>query len=133
LQGVGAVKVKLHRPIEGRIKTGAVKREAGMWSAVFSVECEPKPLHASAEKVGLDVGLTAFVTLSDGTEIENPRYYKEAQARLRLAQRKVARRKRGGNNRKKAVRDLQRAHAHVRNRRADFAHKVARALSRCLA
>ncbi len=128
LQGVGVVKVKLHRPIEGRIKTVTVKREAGRWYAVFSVECEPKPLPASAEKVGLDVGLTAFATLSDGSEIENPRYYKEAQSKLRRAQRKVARRKRGSNNRKKAVRDLQRAHAHVRNQRADFAHKVARTL-----
>ena len=100
---------------------------------MLSVECEPKPLPASAEKVGLDVGLTAFATLSDGTEIENPRYYKEAHAKLRRAQRKVARRKRGSNNRKKAVRDLQRAHAHVRNQRADFAHKVARSWSRCSA
>jgi putative transposase len=128
LQGVGAVKVKLHRPIEGRIKTVTVKREAGKWYVVFSVEFEPRPLPASAEKAGLDVGLSAFATLSDGTEIENPRYYKEAQAKLRRAQRKVARRKRGGNSRKKAVRDLQRAHAHVRNQREDFAHKVSRTL-----
>jgi putative transposase len=128
LQGVGAVKVKRHRPIEGKIKTVTVKREAGRWYAVFSVECEPKPLAASIEKVGLDVGLSAFATLSDGTEIENPRYYKEAQASLRRAQRKIARRKRGGNNRKKAVRELRRTHAHVRNQRADFAHKVARRL-----
>jgi putative transposase len=128
LQGVGAVKIKLHRPIEGNIKTVTVKREAGKWYAVFSVECEPKPLPPSSEKAGLDVGLTAFATLSDGTGIENPRYYKEAQAELRRAQRKVARRKRGSNNRKKAVRELQRAHAHVRNQRADFAHKVSRTL-----
>src|SRR5262245_12665271 len=128
LQGVGAVKIKRHRPIEGRTKTVTIKREAGRWYAVLSVECEPKPLPASAEKVGLDVGLTAFTTLSDGTEIEDPRYYKEAQARLRRTQRKVARRKRGSNNRKKAVRDLQRAHAHVRSQRADFAHKLARTL-----
>jgi putative transposase len=128
LQGIGAVKVKLHRPIEGNIKTVIVKREAGKWYVVFSVECEPKPLPPSTEKAGLDMGLTAFATLSDGTEIENPRYYKEAQASLRRAQRKVARRKRGGNNRKKAVRELQRAHAHVRSQRADFAHKVARTL-----
>src|SRR5262249_14400913 len=91
LQGVGAVKVKLHRPIEGNIKTVTVKREAGKWYAVFSVECEPKPLPPSTEKAGLDVGLTAFATLSDGTGIENPRYYKETQAELRRAQRKVAR------------------------------------------
>ena len=128
LQGIGAVKIKAHRPIEGKIKTVTVKREAGRWYAVLSVECEPKPLPASAEKVGLDMGLTAFATLSDGTEIENPRYCKEAHAKLRRAQRTVARCKRGSNNQKKAVRDLQRAHAHVRNQRADFAHKVARTL-----
>jgi putative transposase len=128
LQGVGAVKVKLHRPIEGEIKTVTVKREAGKWYAVVSVECEAEPLPASTEKTGIDVGLSAFATLSDGTEIENPRYFKSAQARLRRAQRKVARRKRGGNNRKKAVRELQRAHAHVRNQREDFAHKVSRTL-----
>jgi len=128
LQGVGAVKVKLHRPIEGEIKTVTIKREAGKWYAVFSVECEAKPSPASTEATGIDVGLTAFATLADGTEIENPRYYKEAQAKLRRAQRKVARRKRGGNNRKKAVRELQRAHAHVRNQREDFAHKAARTL-----
>ena len=128
VQGVGQVKLKLHRPIEGTIKTVTVKREAGKWYAVFSIECEPKLLPPSTEKAGLDVGLRAFAALSDGTEIENPRYYKEAQASLRRAQRKVARRKRGGNNRKKAVRDLQRAYAHVRNQRADFAHKVSRGL-----
>ena len=95
---------------------------------MFSIECEPKPLPASIEKMGIDLGLSAFATLSDGTEIENPRYYKEAQAKLRRAQRKVARRKRGGNNRKKAVRNLQRAHANVRNLREDFAHKLSRTL-----
>jgi putative transposase len=128
LQGVGAVKAKRHRPIEGNIKTVTVKREAGKWYAVVSVECEAKPLPPLTEATGVDVGLSAFATLADGTEIENPRYYKEAQASLRRAQRKVARRKRGGNNRKKAVRELQRVHAHVRNQRADFAHKVARTL-----
>jgi len=128
LQGVGAVKVKLHRPIEGEIKTVTVKREAGKWYAVFSVECDATPLPPSTEATGVDVGLTTFATLADGTGIENPRYYKEAQAALRRAQRKVARRKRGGSNRKKAVQELQRAHAHVRNQRADFAHKVARTL-----
>ena len=128
VQDVGQIKLKLHRPIEGNIKTVMVKREAGKWYAVFSVECEAKPLEPSTDQTGIDVGLTAFATLSDGTEIENPRYYKGAQASLRRAQRKVARRKRGSNNRKKAVRELQRAHEHVRNQRADFAHKVARTL-----
>ncbi|MGH9752449.1 MAG: RNA-guided endonuclease InsQ/TnpB family protein [Blastocatellia bacterium] len=128
LQGVGAVKVKMHRQIEGEIKTVTIKREAGKWYAVLSVECAAKPLPVSTEATGVDVGLSAFATLADGTEIENPRYFKTAQAKLRRAQRKVARRKRGGNNRKKAVRELQRAHAHVRNQREGFAHKVSRTL-----
>jgi putative transposase len=88
VQDVGQIKLKLHRPIEGNIKTVMVKRGAGTWYAVFSVECEAKPLEPSTDQTGIDVGLTAFTTLSDGTEIENPRYYKEAQASLRRAQRK---------------------------------------------
>ena len=126
LQGVGLVKVKLHRPIEGKIKTLTVKRECGKWYACFSVECEAQPLPASVENVGIDVGLTAFATLSNGTEIDNPRWYREAQAKLRCAQRKVARRKKGSNRRRKAVQLLQKAHAHIRNQRADFHHKISR-------
>jgi putative transposase len=105
-----------------------VKREADKWYACFNVECQSKPLPQSTEEIGLDVGLSAFATLSDGTEIENPRHYREAQAKLRRAQRKVARRKRGSHNRQKATLELQRTHAHIRNQRADFHHKVARTM-----
>lgn len=125
---LGLFKVKLHRPVEGTIKHASVKREGGRWFVSLSVECEAKPLPECSATVGIDVGLTAFATLSDGTEFENPRYYKAAQAKLRRVQRKVSRRKKGGNRRRKAVQLLQRAHAHVRNQRADFHHKVSRAL-----
>jgi putative transposase len=122
------VKVKLHRPVEGRIKTVSLKREAGKWYACFSVEVAAQPLGPSCLAVGIDVGLESFAVLSDGTVIANPRQYRRAQAALRRAQRKFARRKKGGNGRKKAVREFQAAHAHVRNRRLDFQHKVARQL-----
>lgn len=128
LQGVGHIKIKLHRPVAGAIKTITVKRECGKWYACFSAEVLTEPLPAIDSRVGLDVGLTAFATLNDGTEIKNPRYYRKAQARLRLAQRRVARRKRGGKNRRKAVVLLQKAHAHVQNQRSDFHHQTARAL-----
>ena len=58
----------------------------------------------------------------------NPRYARKAQRTLRIAQRRVARRKRGGRNRSKAVVLLQKAHAHVQNQRADFHHKTSRTL-----
>jgi len=128
LQGVGDVKVKLHRPVQGKIKTISVKRETGRWYALFSCEVEAVPLAASAEAVGIDMGLSAFATLSDGTEIANPRHTRQAQARLRVAQRRVARRKKGGNSRRRAVVLLQRAHAYVAAQRNDFHHKAARAL-----
>ena len=128
LQGIGLVKIKLHRPVDGKIKTVTVKREAGRWHVCFVVECEEKPLPPCAASVGVDVGLLSFATLSDGTEIDNPRHFKEAQAKLRRAQRKVSRRKRGSARRHKAVVMLQRLHAHVRTQRADFHHKAARTL-----
>jgi len=124
--GIGLLRIKLHRPLAGRPKTVTIKREAGRWFATFICECEPNPLPQCAAKVGIDVGLTAFATLDDGTEIENPRYFREAQARLRRAQRKVARRKKGSSRRRKAVQLLQRVYAHVRNQRADFQHKISR-------
>jgi putative transposase len=128
LSKIGKVKIKLHRAIEGKIKTLTIKREAGRWYACFSVDCEAAPLPACADQVGIDVGLTAFATMSDGSTVENPRYYREGQATLRKAARKVARRKRGSHRRRKAVQLLQRAHAHVRNQRADFHHNVSRQL-----
>ena len=115
------IKVKLHRPVEGEIKTVTIKREAGRWFVCFSVERETQPLPVSNRATGIDVGLNSFAVLSDRTEIQNPRHCRNAEARFRCAQRKVARRKNKRSNRRcKAVRLLQRAHAHVRNQRLDF-------------
>ena len=127
-QGVGELKVKWHRPLPGMIKTVTLKREAGRWYVCFSVECDACPLPASSDEVGIDVGLESFATLSTGDTISNPRYFKIAQGRLRCAQRRVARRKKGGHRRRKAVQALQRIHAHIRNQRRDFHHKIARQL-----
>src|SRR5207302_297972 len=103
LQGIGHIKVKLHRPVLGDIKTIIVKRYAGKWYVCFSVEYVPQPLPESDARIGLDMGLLAFATLSDGTTVDNPRHARKAQARLRVAQRRVARRTRGSHNRRKAV------------------------------
>lgn len=126
LSKVGQVRIKLHRPLQGTIKTLTVKREAGRWFALLSVDVEPYLLAYSANAVGVDVGLTSFATLSDGTRIENPRWFRSAQRRLRRLQRRVARRKKGSNRRRKAVLLLRRFHNHVRDQRRDFHHKESR-------
>ena len=126
MQGIGNVRVKWHRQITGKIKTVTVRRQAGRWHVCFSVEYEPQPLPATDNEVGIDVGLQHFAALSTGDLIPNPRWYKSAQKRLRRAQRKVARRRKGSNGRRKAVRELQRVHQRTANQRSDFAHKQSR-------
>ena len=128
IQGAGHIKVKLHRPVEGEIKTVTVKRETGRWFVCFSVECKAKPLSSSAAQIGIDVGLNSFAVLSDGVEIDNPHYYRNAEARLRCCHRKVARRRKGSKRRRKAVQLLLRAHVKVFNQRSDFQHKESRKL-----
>ena len=126
LQGIGEVRVKWHRKIQGKIKTVTVCRQAGRWYVCFSVEYEPEALPPTDNEVGIDVGLQHFAALSTGDLIPNPRWYRSAERRLRRAQRKVARRLKRSNGRRKAVRELQQVHRRIANQRSDFAHKLSR-------
>lgn len=128
LSKIGDIKIKLHRPISGKIKTCTIKREAGKWYAILVAECKSEPLLHSSKQIGVDVGLTHFATLSNGEKIENPRYFRNAQKYLRRVQRSVARKKKGGSGRKKAILILQKVHVHIRNQRSDFHHKESRKL-----
>ena len=124
LSKIGNIKIKQHRDIEGQIKTLTVRREAGCWYACFSVVYQPTRLPHNSYSIGIDVGLEAFATLSNGKRIENHRYYKAAQAKLRRAQRRVARRQnKKSKRRRKAILLLQKVHQHVANQRKDFQHK----------
>jgi putative transposase len=122
---IGAVKLRLSRPIpEGaKIKSLVVKRSGQNWYACLAVEYSPVALPANASAIGLDMGIENFAALSDGTFIPNPRIYEAAQAELRRAQRRVARRKKGSNRRRRAVELLRKVHERIANRRLDFLHK----------
>ena len=63
----------------------SVKRQCEHWYVCFSVETSVQPLAESEAAVGIDVGLSSFAALSDGSEIENPRLYQKEQKRLRRA------------------------------------------------
>jgi len=129
VQGVGIIKLKLHRPIAGDIRTVTLKREAGKWYAAFSVLIADAIPNQKPSAIGIDMGLYSLVAFSDGELVDNPRPFKASQAKLRRVQRKVARRKRGGANRRKAVRLLQKTHAHIHNQRSDFQHKLSRKIA----
>lgn len=130
IKGIGTFKLFLSRKIQGRIKTVTVRRDScGDWWVCFSCDEVPSRVYSEPqfEAVGIDVGLNAFCTDTEGTQIANPRYYRKAQADLRRKQRKVARRQKGSQRRKKALKELARAHRRVRNMRLDFLHKTANA------
>jgi putative transposase len=125
LSKVGNVKVRLSRelPADAVIKTCTIKRSVNGWFATLAFEYQPVLLPANDLAVGIDVGVTTFATFSDGMEIQNPRIYQNAQAELRRAQRRVARRTKGSNRRRKAVVLLQKVHARITAKRHDFLHK----------
>lgn len=131
VQHIGTIRVKLHRPIGGTIKTVTLKREAGRWYVVFSCELPDVPIiPTDRPPVGIDVGLEKFLTTSDGRQEANPRYLREALPHLRRSGRAVARKKRGGSNRRKAVKRLAKDHARVRNLRKEHHHQTALKLVR---
>jgi putative transposase len=125
LAKIGNVKVRLSRPLPhgAVVKTCSIKRSVNGWFATLTFEHQPVPLPANDLAVGIDVGVTTFAKFTDGTEIPNPRIYQNSQAKLRRAQRRVARRKKGSKRRRRAVRQVQKVHLRIRNRRSDFLHK----------
>ena len=125
LAKIGNVKVRLSRPLPrgAVVKTCTLKRSVNGWFASLTFEHQPVPLPANDLAVGIDVGVTTFAKFTDGTEIPNPRIYQNSQAKLRRAQRGVARRKKGSKRRRRAVRQVQKVHLRIRNRRSDFLHK----------
>ena len=128
LSKIGTVKIKLSREVKGRLKTCTIKRECGKWFVIFTVETVIEPLPKTGQLVGLDMGISSFATLSDGTQIANFKYYESSQKKLRVAQRRVSRRKKGSNRRLKAVLQLRKIHQKIKNQRNDFHHKVSTCL-----
>ena len=123
----GEIKVRWHREMPSKPKSAILTRQAGKWYVVFHVEVENVE-RAGPDSVGVDLGLTSLVALSNGETIARPGWTKRAAKGLRRRQRAVARCKRGSKTRRKRVVALARYHARVGNRRRVFAHKLTRDL-----
>jgi putative transposase len=79
-------------------------------------------------QAGIDVGLQSYYTDSEGNTVDNPRHYRKAEQKLKRLQRHVSRKQKKSANRKKARKQLARAHLQVQRQREDFARKTASAL-----
>src|SRR5215831_16687809 len=131
LSKIGRIAVRWSRPLEGTPKTVTVSREADGWYVAISCDDVPvQPLPPTGQETGIDLGIESFATLSNGTRIFNPGWYRKAERALKTAQRRVSRRKKGSHRRRKAVALLAKANQKVRRQRRDFHHKTALQLVR---
>ena len=123
------IKIALHRQLEGTAKSVTISCTAtGKYFASILCEVEiPEPEYVGDE-IGIDFGIKAFITTSDGEVVEPPKYLRESEKQLKRLQRSVARKVKGSNSRAKAIHKLAVQHEKVSNQRSDFLHKTSRQL-----
>jgi len=129
LHGIGAVKVRLHRPVRGTPKAITVARQGRRWYvSIRCVDVPAQPLPATGKHVGIDLGVGVLVATSDGLLVQADRPAKRAQEKLATAQRALQAKVRGSNPRQRARERVGRCHRRIRNQRADALHQLSRSL-----
>ena len=125
LPKIGDVPVRWSRPLPAEPSSVTiVKDAAGRYFASFIMQATDEPLPSTDSEVGIDLGLTHFAVLSDGTKVSAPRFLRRAARKLRRLQQDLSRKQRGSANRTKAVIKVARAHARVADTRRDWQHKL---------
>jgi putative transposase len=147
LPKLGWVKIRLHRPLDGEVKTVTIsKNPSGQYFAAILTEQEPdaRPsgsptlqAHQAGEypvpssegnAIGVDLGITDFAITSNGSKYPNPRHIKNHESNLKRKQRKLSRKVKGSNSRNKARKLVARVHQRISNSRQDFLHKLSHKL-----
>jgi len=127
LSKIGRIRIKMHRPIEGELKTCTIKRTAaGEWDVFLSCEVKAMLLSPQEEAVAIDVGIESFATFSNGQKIANPRFFKQGEKALAKAQRKLSKLAKGTKERSKTGKVVAKIHERIKSQRRDFCHKEAK-------
>jgi len=125
LPKLGLVKYAKSRDIKGKIIKATIRRNpSGKYFVSICCEVEIEQLPKTNNKVGIDLGIKSFATLSTGEEIANPKYLNKYQKQLIYWQRKLSRRQKGGKNRERARKKVALIHEKIANCRTDFLHKI---------
>ncbi|SMD20626.1 RNA-guided endonuclease InsQ/TnpB family protein [Kibdelosporangium aridum] len=132
LQGTGHVRVHQHRSVKGRVKTVRVKREGRRWYVILACDVPAEPLPATGAVTSIDVGVTHFLTTSEGVHMANPRHGRRNTDALADAQRalKAFPRNQRSAKYRRAVEKVATLRRKVRGQRTDHAHKTALATVR---
>ncbi|HEY7350101.1 MAG TPA: transposase [Ktedonobacterales bacterium] len=133
--GIGTLRLIGTRSIEtfplAQIKRARLLKRDDGYYVQFAVQADRKTPHEpTGKQIGIDVGLKAFYTDSDGQQVANPRYLRKAETKLTRLHRRVSRKVKRGKNRKKAIKRLAKGYLKVSRQRKDFAAKTASALVR---
>lgn len=128
LSKVGDIPIRMHREFDGKIKQVVIKQfSSGRWFANINVEkdivIQKQPIK---RVVGIDMGITEFLTDTSGKIIESPSYLKKSLKKVKLRQRGLSRTMDKSNNRKKQIVRVAKLYERVGNQRMDFCHKVAK-------
>lgn len=131
LPKLGWVRIKLHRPLEGEVKTVTIsKNKSGQYLAAILTEQEgeyPAP-RCEGNAIGVDLGITDFAITSTGSKYPNPRHIKKHESNLKRKQRKLSRKVKGSNSRNKARKLVAKVHQRISDSRTDFLHKLSHKL-----
>lgn len=130
LPKIGLVRVKKHRNFEGIIKSVTISQNpSGKYYVSVLVECEEQEkLTKSDNEIGIDLGIKEFAITSDGEMIENPKYLRKSEARLRKLQKDLSRSQKGSRNKEKRRVKVAKQHEKISNQRKDFLHKLSKRL-----
>jgi putative transposase len=127
----GEIKVRWHRdlPPDANVSAAVISRSCGKWYVCFQITlADAEPVERVFAPIGIDLGLTSLVALSNGETVLTPQHTRIASKRLRRLQRALARCKRGCRRRWKAKVRLARHSAKTANQRRDGSHKLSRSL-----
>ena len=131
LPKIGDLRVRWSRDLPAEPSSVTVIRDAaGRYFASFVVQTTDQPLPETDSEVGIDLGLTHFAAMSDGTKVTAPKFLRRAASKLKRLQQDLSRKTKGSNRRKKAVVKVARAHARVAATRRDWQHKLSTAIIR---
>ncbi|MEP6485957.1 transposase [Microcoleus vaginatus GB2-A3] len=128
LPKIGWVQFRQSRevPSEAILKQVRVVKRVSGWYAMLALQWDVSipDIIPHGNPVGLDVGLTNFIATSDGLLIKRPKFFIDAERKLKLLQQSVSRKRLGSNNWKKAQKKVALLHEYVANCRKDWHRKL---------
>jgi len=131
LEKIGFVKIVLDRPIPDGVKVNSItisKTKTNKFFVSIQFDTEHVPSEPTGKRIGLDLGLTHFITTSEGGKYDNPKFFRENQAKLATNQKHLSRKQKGSNRYLKQKLKVARIHEKIKNSRNHFQHELSKHL-----